>query len=72
MLEIAEKGVSAGCHEVLFTLGESLSYGIVLRARRWMRWVMSPQLTILAMAGRVVDQTGLLPHINAGILSADE
>ena len=25
-----------------------------------------------AMAGRVADQTGLLPHINAGILSADQ
>ena len=73
VLEIAEKGASAGCHEVLFTLGDKpeLRY----RAAREALDALGYESTVdylLAMAGRVVDETGLLPHINAGILSADQ
>ena len=65
VLEIAEKGVSAGCHEVLFTLGDKpeLRY----RAAREALDALGYESTIdylWAMAGRVVDQTGLLPHLS--------
>ena len=73
VLEIARAGAAAGCKEALFTLGDKpeLRYAA---ARQALAELGFP--TTLAylehVAGRVLRETGLLPHINAGVLTADD
>ena len=70
---IARAGAAAGCHEALFTLGErpELRYPI---AAEWLasNGYASTVDYLVAMARMVIDDTGLLPHANAGALYADE
>ncbi len=73
VLEIARDGEKAGCHEALFTLGEKpeLRY----RAAREALDELGFETTVdyLAHVARLVrDETGLLPHLNPGTLTADE
>jgi FO synthase len=70
VLEIARAGAKAGCHEALFTLGDKpeLRY----RAARDELEALGHEttLTYLAeMAGLVLKETGLLPHLNPGLLT---
>ena len=70
MLEIARAGAAAGCHEALFTLGDKpeLRY----RAARDELAALGCETTLeyLARAARaVLDETGLLPHLNPGVMS---
>jgi FO synthase len=73
VLTIARAGRDAGCHEALFTLGErpELRYPA---ARDWlgMQGYESTVDYLAAVCRLVVEETGLLPHANAGALSADE
>jgi FO synthase len=73
ILRIARQGARAGCHEALFTLGErpELRYPA---AREWLdtNGYASTVHYLHAMAKRVHEETGLLPHANAGALSLDE
>jgi 7,8-didemethyl-8-hydroxy-5-deazariboflavin synthase CofH subunit/7,8-didemethyl-8-hydroxy-5-deazariboflavin synthase CofG subunit len=73
VLAIAHAGAQAGCHEALFTLGErpELRYPA---AQQWLdEHGYKTTLEYLgAMAQLVLDETGLLPHANAGALHADE
>ena len=73
VLAIARQGARAGCHEALFTLGErpELRYPV---ARQWLddHGYASTVDYLVAMCELVRDQTGLLPHANAGALDADE
>jgi 7,8-didemethyl-8-hydroxy-5-deazariboflavin synthase CofH subunit/7,8-didemethyl-8-hydroxy-5-deazariboflavin synthase CofG subunit len=73
VLEIARAGAAAGCHEALFTLGErpELRYPA---AASWLaeRGFASTVDYLAAMCRLVLDETGLLPHANAGALSGDE
>jgi FO synthase len=73
VLEVARRGVELGCHEALFTLGD----------RPEMRWksardeleALGFESTIAYLAhvaGRVLAETGLLPHTNCGILDEAE
>ena len=70
---IAAQGQANGCKEALFTLGErpELRYAA---AREWLdREGFGSTLDYLAHVARAVrDATGLLPHINAGCMSAAE
>jgi FO synthase len=73
VLRIAEAGRSAGCHEALFTLGERPE----LRYRAAAEWLAEQGYTstvdyLAAMCAAVVQETGLLPHANAGALYPDE
>jgi FO synthase len=73
VLSLARAGAAAGCHEALFTLGDKpeLRY----RTARDELAQLGHETTISylgAMAALVLEQTGLLPHINAGVMSADE
>ena len=73
VLEIAHAGASQGCHEALFTLGErpELRYPA---AAQWLN-EHGYETTVdylVDVCGQVRDQTGLLPHANAGALFADE
>ena len=73
VLTIARQGAAAGCHEALFTLGEKpeLRYE---QARAWLdEHGYATTVDYLADACRVVlEETGLLPHANAGALDAGE
>jgi 7,8-didemethyl-8-hydroxy-5-deazariboflavin synthase CofG subunit len=73
VLAIAEAGVAAGCHEALFTLGEAPEERYPAAAG----WLAAHGHTstidhLVAVAGRVLAETGLLPHANAGALTEAE
>src|SRR6478735_10729011 len=73
VLRIAQKGAAAGCHEALFTLGERPEERYPA-ARHWLdeHGHRSTVDYLVAMCRLVLDETGLLPHANAGALYADE
>src|SRR5476649_1689738 len=73
VLAIARRGAAAGCHEVLFTLGE----GPEARYPQAQAWLTEHgyETTVeylVAMCELVVTETGLLPHANAGALTEEE
>ena len=73
VMEIARAGAKAGCDEALFTLGDKpeLRY----RAARDELAALGYATTVdylAAMARLVLEETGLLPHINAGIMDESE
>jgi FO synthase len=73
ILAVARQGARNGCHEALFTLGErpELRYEV---AADWLRGngFDSTVHYLHDMAKLVLDETGLLPHANAGALYGDE
>ena len=73
VLKIARQGARQGCHEALFTLGERPEDRYEI-ARDWLRehGYDSTVHYVAAMAKLVLDETGLLPHANAGALYHDE
>src|SRR5947207_6357181 len=73
VLAIARHGAEAGCHEALFTLGERPE----LRYPAAASWLADNGFAttveyLVAMCRLVVDETGLLPHANAGALFPEE
>ena len=71
VLEVAEAGAAAGCREALFTLGDKpeLRY----RAAREELAELGCETTLEYLArcaGLVLEETGLLPHLNPGVMSA--
>ena len=74
MLAIARAGRAAGCHEALFTLGErpELRYPVARGLARPRTGYASTVDYLAAMCRLVVEETGLLPHANAGALYAEE
>lgn len=73
VVQLARQGARAGCHEALFTLGErpELRYPI---AQQWLNehGYESTVDYLVAMCRLVQEETGLLPHANAGALYRDE
>src|SRR5580704_4704070 len=70
VLAIARAGAKAGCKEALFTLGDKpeLRYGAAREAL--VRLGHDSTLSYLAeMAELVLRETGLLPHLNAGVMT---
>ncbi|MCH7820923.1 MAG: 5-amino-6-(D-ribitylamino)uracil--L-tyrosine 4-hydroxyphenyl transferase CofH [Proteobacteria bacterium] len=73
ILEVARRGADQGCKEALFTLGEKpeLRYRVARDALADMGYVTT--LEYLREAARLVyAETGLLPHLNPGTMTADE
>src|SRR5438477_8962174 len=72
-LAIARAGAAAGCHEALFTLGERPEDRYPA-AGEWLAEAGFGSTVdyLVAMCALVRDETGLLPHANAGALYADE
>ncbi len=74
VLAVARAGAAAGCKEALFTLGDKPELRYCRRPQRaggaWASrarsttWSMPPQ--------RCTAQTGLLPHLNPGLMDAQE
>lgn len=73
VLDIARSGMHAGCHEVLFTLGDKpeLRWPQARDALKQLGFSSTVDY-LIALCQRVLDETGLLPHVNAGIMGADE
>jgi FO synthase len=73
VLELCRKGAQQGCQEALFTLGEKpeLRYSAARQALAELGF--ADTLSYLRhVAERVLAETGLLPHINAGCMTAAE
>src|SRR5512132_3867785 len=73
VLEVARAGADAGCREALFTLGDKpeLRY----RAAREELAALGCETTLeylRRVAAAVLDETGLLPHLNPGVLTRED
>jgi FO synthase len=70
VLTIARAGVAAGCHEALFTLGDKpeLRYPQARAALDAMGHA-STLSYLEAMCALVLRETGLLPHVNPGVMT---
>src|ERR1700722_17869139 len=73
ILDIARRGAELGCKEALFTLGDRPEDRWP-EAREWLgeRGYDSTLSYLRAMAIRVLEETGLLPHLNPGVMSWSE
>jgi FO synthase len=73
VVDTARRGQEAGCTEVLFTLGDKpeLRYPA---AREWLdaRGYDTTLAYLRAVAIQVIEATGLLPHLNPGVMSWTE
>lgn len=70
VLAIAAAGAELGCKEALFTLGDQPE-DRWQAAREWLDAAGYPDTLsyVRAMAIRVLETTGLLPHLNPGVLT---
>src|SRR5262249_3371585 len=70
VLAIARAGQAAGCHEALFTLGDKpeLRYAAARTALRRLGYETTVDY-LAAMCELVLAETGLLPHVNAGVMT---
>jgi len=70
VVEIAARGAALGCKEALFTLGDRPE-DRWRQARQWLdaHGYDDTLSYVRAMAIRVLEHTGLLPHLNPGVLS---
>ncbi|MFC9996709.1 bifunctional FO biosynthesis protein CofGH [Nocardia sp. NPDC127526] len=73
VLDIARKGAELGCKEALFTLGDRPEERWP-EARQWLdeRGYDSTLDYVRAMSIRVLEETGLLPHLNPGVMTWEE
>ncbi|GHA19855.1 FO synthase [Streptomyces spiroverticillatus] len=73
VLDIARKGAEMGCKEALFTLGDRPEERWP-EAREWLEaeGYDDTLAYVRAMAIRVLEETGLLPHLNPGVMTWTE
>ena len=73
VLDVARAGAAAGCKEALFTLGDRPEDRWPV-ARQWLdeAGYDSTLDYVRALAIRVLEETGLLPHLNPGVMSWEE
>jgi len=70
IVSIAGRGAELGCKEALFTLGDRPEARWP-QARQWLdeRGYDSTLAYVRAMSIRVLEETGLLPHLNPGVMT---
>jgi len=70
IVDLARRGAESGCKEALFTLGDRPEDRWP-EARQWLdeRGYNSTLDYVRAAAIRVLEETGLLPHLNPGVMS---
>jgi len=73
VLEVARAGAELGCREALLTLGEKpeLRYRVAREALTKLGFKTTVEY-VGHVAQAIFKETGLLPHINAGCMDADE
>jgi FO synthase len=73
VLEIARAGAEAGCKEALFTLGDKPEKRYPEARRELAELGFATTIEYLVHCCRLVlEETGLLPHANPGVLSEEE
>jgi FO synthase len=73
VLEIARAGAAAGCREALFTLGDKPELRYRAAREELAELGCTTTLEYLARAAKaVLEETGLLPHLNPGVLTPDD
>ena len=73
VLAIARAGVEAGCTEALFTLGDRPEARYRVAREELAALGCETTLDYLGRcARRVLEETGLLPHLNPGVMTRDE
>ena len=73
VLAIARAGAQAGCSEALFTLGDRPEARYRVAREELSALGCGSTLDYLARCARLVlEETGLLPHLNPGVMSRDE
>jgi FO synthase len=73
VLEIARAGAAAGCHEALFTLGDKPELRYRVARDELAPLGFETTLEYLAAAAEaVLSETGLLPHLNPGVMTPDD
>lgn len=73
VLEVARAGERAGCHEALFTLGDKpeLRYRAACEALDSLGYDSTVDY-LAEMCALVLRETSLLPHVNPGVMTAEE
>src|SRR5689334_1777921 len=73
VLDVARAGEAAGCREALFTLGDKpeLRYRAARDELTELGYASTLEY-LAAAAGAVLAETSLLPHLNPGVLTADD
>src|ERR687884_417173 len=73
VLEVARAGAAAGCKEALFTLGDKPELRYRAAREELAALGCDSTLAYLARAAQaVLDETGLLPHLNPGVMTRDD
>lgn len=73
VMAIARAGAEAGCKEALFTLGDKPETRYAAARKALTSLGFETTIDYLEhMAGRVLEETGLIPHINAGVLAPQD
>ncbi len=73
VLDLARRGVAAGCKEALFTLGDKPEMRYPAARRALASLGFATTLEYLEHAAReVFARTGLLPHLNPGVMTAED
>lgn len=73
VLDIARRGAGLGCKEVLFTLGDQPELRYPAARAALQKLGFESTLAYLEhVAGLVLRETGLLPHLNPGLLGAED
>jgi len=73
VLEIARAGAAAGCHEALFTLGDKPELRYRVAREELAALGCATTLEYLErMARCVLEETGLLPHLNPGVMTRED
>jgi FO synthase len=73
VLAIARAGVAAGCREALFTLGDKPEARYPAAQRALTDLGHDSTLSYLrSAAAAVLEETGLLPHLNPGLMTAED
>jgi FO synthase len=73
VLEVARAGAAAGCTEALFTLGDKPERRYKVAREELRALGCATTIEYLArVARRVLEETGLLPHLNPGVMTRAE
>ena len=73
VLQVATEGQRLGCKEALFSLGDrpELRHAEARRHLQALGYCTTPDY-LIAMGRLVLEETGLLPHTNAGLMTREE
>jgi FO synthase len=73
VLRVARAGAAAGCHEALFTLGDKPELRYRVAREELAELGCDSTLDYLERTARLVlHETGLLPHLNPGVMTAED